>query len=255
MLKVRFKDIGLRRIEKGQFALEYTMRKKSLQLSDAWSTVVRPGQHISMSMVFRSHETSTTSCPWCKHENDSADDTEVECANIACRGTYRRIVDISFPDDGQREEDREQDSIYIAASTSKSRNGRADSQDDEMDDEMTQYTRVQILTKNPPVKSISNFPPIDTGYAMARTSSYGSSDFSYAARDLFLLNPPPQQSNPSQNYQVLGYPVQSYAPSGLRLFNQQSTSYPYNNQQSPDIEIVRTAPISSSRHKKKRRPR
>ena len=78
VLKARFKDIGLRRIENGQFALEDTLRKKSLQLSDAWSTIVRPGQHISMSMVFRLNETSNTSCPWCKHENDSADETEVE---------------------------------------------------------------------------------------------------------------------------------------------------------------------------------
>ena len=78
MLKVRFKDIGLRKIEKGQFALEDTTRKRSLRLSDAWSTIVRPGQHISMSMTFRLLGVPDTSCPSCGHGNEESDKAEVE---------------------------------------------------------------------------------------------------------------------------------------------------------------------------------
>ena len=78
VLKVRFKDIGLRKIEKGQFALEDTTRKRSLRLSDAWSTIVRPGQHISMSMVFRLQESPNGSCPRCGRDNEESDKAEVE---------------------------------------------------------------------------------------------------------------------------------------------------------------------------------
>ena len=68
-------------------------------------------------------------------------------ANIICRRTYRRIVDVSSSDNDQRKEDREQDSIDIAGSTSKSQSERAYNQDDSIKDEMTQYTRIQILTE------------------------------------------------------------------------------------------------------------
>lgn len=78
VLKVRFKDIGLRKIENGEFALEDTRRKRSLSLSDAWSTVVRPGQHISMSMIFRLQQSPQTSCPSCGQENEGSDKTEIE---------------------------------------------------------------------------------------------------------------------------------------------------------------------------------
>ncbi|KAL9135056.1 MAG: hypothetical protein Q9175_003762 [Cornicularia normoerica] len=150
VLKVRFKDIGLRKIENGQFALEDTTRKRSLRLSDAWSTTVRPGQHISMSMIFRLQESPNTTCPSCGHENEESDETEVECANIACRLTYRRIVDISSSGNDQREEYREPSSqspssFCILGSTHKRK--RVDSQEDSVDDDIKQYTRVQILTQ------------------------------------------------------------------------------------------------------------
>ena len=78
VLKVRFKDIGLRKIENGEFALEDTRRKRSLSLSDTWSTVVRPGQHISMSMIFRLQQSPQSSCPSCGQENEGSDKTEIE---------------------------------------------------------------------------------------------------------------------------------------------------------------------------------
>ncbi|CAF9934944.1 MAG: hypothetical protein ALECFALPRED_006189 [Alectoria fallacina] len=149
VLKVRFKDIGLRKIENGQFTLEDTRRKRSLSLSDAWSTVVRPGQHISMSMIFRLQQSPQTSCPSCGQENEGSDETEIECANIACRLTYRRIVDVSSSENEQSEEDRESSSqsfssLGITGSTSTGNRKRADSRDNSMDDDITQYTRVQI---------------------------------------------------------------------------------------------------------------
>lgn len=78
VLKVRFKDIGLRKIEKGQFVLEDTRRKKAISLKSSWSTVVRPGQHISMSMIFRQQQTVRGSCPSCGESNEESEVEEVD---------------------------------------------------------------------------------------------------------------------------------------------------------------------------------
>lgn len=78
MLKVRFKDIGLRKIETGQFALEDTRRKQGLKLTDPWNKIVKPGQHIGMSMIFRLHDSSTTKCPSCGKENRVSSTEEIQ---------------------------------------------------------------------------------------------------------------------------------------------------------------------------------
>lgn len=78
MLKVRFKDTGLRKIETGQYALEDTRRKQGLKLTEPWTKIVRPGQHISMSMIFRLHELPTTKCPSCGKENRGSNAEEIQ---------------------------------------------------------------------------------------------------------------------------------------------------------------------------------
>lgn len=78
MLKVRFRDIGLCRIERGQFALRDTTRQKSLDLSKPWNAIVRPGQHISMSMIYRFMVSPPSHCPGCGHENKGWAETEIE---------------------------------------------------------------------------------------------------------------------------------------------------------------------------------
>ena len=70
VLKVRFEDIGLRKIEKGQFVLEDTFRKHTISLKSSWTTVVRPGQQISMSMVFWQQQTVRGICPSCGKKNE-----------------------------------------------------------------------------------------------------------------------------------------------------------------------------------------
>ena len=78
VLKIRFKDVGLRKIESGQFSLEDTKRRKSLKLSNPWTTVVKPGQHISMSMIFHLHKAPTTKCPSCGKKNEGSDGEEIQ---------------------------------------------------------------------------------------------------------------------------------------------------------------------------------
>lgn len=106
-------------------------------------------------------------------------------------------------------------------------------------------------------------PPLNTGhsgnaYSMNRTSSHGSSDSGYATRTPSVASPTQHQSYPVQSYPVSSYSVQSYPAQNYthsRQPSQQSSSYSYSNQLSPEIEVVRAAPISSSKHKKERRLR
>ena len=77
VLKVRFKDVGLHKIESGEFALEESRIKRSLQLTEPWATIFRPEQHINMSMVFRLEESPTARCSGCgKEDAGSGSDLE-----------------------------------------------------------------------------------------------------------------------------------------------------------------------------------
>lgn len=94
------------------------------------------------------------------------------------------------------------------------------------------------------------------GYSMDRTSSHGSNDSGYFTRAPSVASPTlqqsyPMQSYPAQSYPIQSYPAQSYVPTGQ--LSQQSTDYSYGNQRSPNVEVVRAPPVSSSRHKKERR--
>ena len=111
VLKIRFKDIGLHKIESGEFALEDSRSKRGLQLAKPWTAIIRPGQHINMSMVFRLEEQQTARCPGCGEENAGSDledikwyiytaynrvgtDTnESRSGNKICGITYRKIVE------------------------------------------------------------------------------------------------------------------------------------------------------------------
>ena len=112
-------------------------------------------------------------------------------------------------------------------------------------------------------------PPVFTtgyssnGYDMNRTSSHSSSDSGYGTRTPSVASPKPQPSYPTQSYLVQNSPFQTYSTQGYsgqsyfsnRQLSQQSPTYPYSDGRSPSIELVETAPVSSSRHKKERRIR
>ena len=78
VLKVRFKDVGLRKIESGEFALEDSKSKRDLQLTKPWAVIVRPGQRISMSMIFRLEWNPRAGCPGCGEKNVGSDLKDVE---------------------------------------------------------------------------------------------------------------------------------------------------------------------------------
>lgn len=78
MLKVRFKDIRLKKIEHGQFALTDANTKRDLDLSQPWARCFRPGQTVLMSMLFTTSVQQQNICPSCQGSNAYEQDKEVE---------------------------------------------------------------------------------------------------------------------------------------------------------------------------------
>lgn len=81
VLRVHFKDAGLRKIEKGQFTLEESRSKRTIDLRRPWHKCFLPGQKIDMSMIFSQSDTPDTLrsvCPGCQHESESKSTDDVE---------------------------------------------------------------------------------------------------------------------------------------------------------------------------------
>jgi hypothetical protein len=74
ILKIRFKWIGLRKIEKGEFVVQALGSTDDIDLSDPsrpWELCFVPGQHVDMSMTFKHRDIATSlSCPACNYEHD-----------------------------------------------------------------------------------------------------------------------------------------------------------------------------------------
>ena len=130
MLKVRFRDVGLRRLKKSQFVLEDITRQRDLDLSKPWNAIVRPGQHISMSMIFPIRISFSSHCPGCGDENPEWEEMKVKwyiedpkildtvtdyilSTNMACGIIYSRIeitslsegdLSVSLSEDDQSDE-------------------------------------------------------------------------------------------------------------------------------------------------------
>ena len=137
--------------------------KRGLPLTKPWAVIVRPGQHISMSMIFRLKEKPTTQCPGCGKENAGSEFEEIEwylyiniplkpertaangcCSgNISCGITYRRLVEEQVASSNQSNIPRNANSGHIQLSEPKGPNPLEDS----MNDEMQHYTRLHILVK------------------------------------------------------------------------------------------------------------
>ncbi|KAI9763521.1 MAG: hypothetical protein M1835_007798, partial [Candelina submexicana] len=65
VLKVRFKDIGLQKIENGEFCFQERQRKREIDLSRPWDAVFLPGQKVDMSMIFQRSYTPDEKCHGC----------------------------------------------------------------------------------------------------------------------------------------------------------------------------------------------
>jgi hypothetical protein len=79
VLRVRFKEVGLNKIEKGEFAISEVATKRDIDLLQSWSRCFRPGQKVNMSMIFDlSPRNKDNGCPVCGFINSGSSDTEIK---------------------------------------------------------------------------------------------------------------------------------------------------------------------------------
>jgi hypothetical protein len=69
VLKVRFKERGLRKVENMEFALQQAGSHRDIKVAESWEATFCPGQEINMSIVFHQTGYATSSlCPSCRYE-------------------------------------------------------------------------------------------------------------------------------------------------------------------------------------------
>ena len=78
VLKIRFKDAGLQKIVRGQFALENSRTKRSIDLQKPWSTCMLPGSKVDMSMIFSQVNVLQSVCPSCHYQNADSHTRDLE---------------------------------------------------------------------------------------------------------------------------------------------------------------------------------
>ena len=83
---------GATKIDKREFLLHGTAGRQ-IQFQDFWGNAFRPGEKITMSMLFARRRVARSSCPLCHADNEDATDFEVQCKE--CNTSYRRITEVS----------------------------------------------------------------------------------------------------------------------------------------------------------------
>jgi len=69
VLKVRFKERGLRKVENMEFVLQRAGSRRDIKMVESWETAFCPGQEVNMSIIF--HQTgyaASSLCPSCRYE-------------------------------------------------------------------------------------------------------------------------------------------------------------------------------------------
>lgn len=79
VLEIRFKNLGLQKIRRHEFALQRAGSNSDIDLNRPWEICLCPGQRVNMSMVFSEyHNTNMAVCPVCQQECFGETDAEVE---------------------------------------------------------------------------------------------------------------------------------------------------------------------------------
>ena len=97
VLKARFSkagitSAGLSKLEKGDFLMQDTQRRRPIDLTNNWTSVFRPGQNVDMSMVFHRFACPRSTCPLCLEINEG-DHEQIHCH--ACGLCYQNVQTIS----------------------------------------------------------------------------------------------------------------------------------------------------------------
>lgn len=75
VLRVKFKDIGLAKFDRGEYVIKETATNREIDLSRPWDQCFLPGLKVDMSMIFYAADGDT--CPGCKRYCGDACTAEV----------------------------------------------------------------------------------------------------------------------------------------------------------------------------------
>jgi hypothetical protein len=71
VMEVRFRHVpGLKKVQRSEYLVQEPASKRRLNLQAPWESVFLPGRRVVMSMIFRTPQTSMSSCPGCQTENE-----------------------------------------------------------------------------------------------------------------------------------------------------------------------------------------
>jgi hypothetical protein len=79
VLEVRFKDVGIEKVRRREFALQKAGDIIDIDLRKSWDACFCPGQRIDMSMIFKQQGSADMAvCPVCRHKCFGETNSEVE---------------------------------------------------------------------------------------------------------------------------------------------------------------------------------
>uniref|UniRef100_A0A093XA57 5'-methylthioadenosine/S-adenosylhomocysteine nucleosidase n=1 Tax=Talaromyces marneffei PM1 TaxID=1077442 RepID=A0A093XA57_TALMA len=83
LMKHKFQGVGRGKIERGEWLLQNHRTGYVLDLKKPWKAMIKPGQMLDMSMIFKKAHTVSTTCPWCDHHNEmSLDKRGTRCEDV-----------------------------------------------------------------------------------------------------------------------------------------------------------------------------
>ncbi|KAI0465965.1 hypothetical protein F4859DRAFT_499353 [Xylaria cf. heliscus] len=95
VLIANFRDTpsGMRKIENGDFLVQDTATKRTINLNGDWNRCFLPGQRVEMFMVFRWKATQAFQCPNCSLPSETLYNRDIECTR--CGVIFGCFVEVS----------------------------------------------------------------------------------------------------------------------------------------------------------------
>lgn len=159
VMKARFahagvKPAGLAKLDKHEFLLEDTRRKRPVDMTRRWETVWQPGQQYDMRMVFHRFACPPSTCPSCRELNEE-DDEQIQC--YSCGLQYQNAQAISthssewkthFPEDVTVDIDREEIPYLLRHSKGEAELKVFRPTTEPEDEYFEGYRRIQIISQS-----------------------------------------------------------------------------------------------------------
>ncbi|KAF1960248.1 hypothetical protein CC80DRAFT_544697 [Byssothecium circinans] len=83
---------GTEKIDRRQIVFEDVATRREIDITKNWDSCFRPGQQVTMSVVFEKNALDVSTCPHCHSEQHGSADEDIECDT--CHITFRRITEL-----------------------------------------------------------------------------------------------------------------------------------------------------------------